>query len=167
MLFANKFIGDIQVSRDLVQDAFFALWEKADKLDIKQSPKAYLYQAVKNSCLNYNRHIFIKQSAEAEIQSKISELERQVYKSTDSPYFSLIEQELEEKINEVIESMPEKCREVFKLSRFEHLKNREIAERLDISVKAVEKHISKALVILRRDLADYVGILLTIFISKL
>lgn len=167
VLFANKFIGDIQVSRDLVQDAFFTLWEKADKLEIQQSPKAYLYKAVKNSCLNYNRHLSIKQSAEAEIQSKISELEKQVYKNTDSPYFSLIEQELEEKINEVIESMPEKCREVFKLSRFENLKNKEIAEKLSVSVKMVEKHISKALTILRRDLADYVGVLLAAFITKL
>jgi RNA polymerase sigma-70 factor (ECF subfamily) len=167
VLFANKFIGDMQVSRDLVQDAFFMLWEKADQLEIKQSPKAYLYQAVKNSCLNYQRHLQIKNTAEAQIGNKIAELEQAIYMDTESPYFSLLEKELEEKINEVIERMPEKCKEVFKLSRFENMKNREIAEHLDISVKMVEKHISKALVILRRDLADYVGILLTVFISKL
>ena len=166
VLFANKFIGDMQVSRDLVQDAFFILWEKADQLEIKQSPKAYLYQAVKNSCLNYNRHLSIKQSAEGKILQNIVELEKQVYQNTDSPYFSLLEMELEDKIAEVIEGMPDKCREIFKLSRFEYLKNREIAEKLGISVKAVEKHISKALVILRRDLADYVGILLTMFLTK-
>lgn len=167
VLFANKFIGDMQVSRDLVQDAFVVLWDKADELDIKQSPKAYLYQAVKNSCLNYKRHLTIKQSAEAQIGSKIAELEKQVYQNSDSPYFSLIELELEEKIAEVIESMPTKCREVFKLSRFDHLKNKEIAEKLNISVKMVEKHISKALVILRHDLSDYVGVLLAMFITKL
>jgi len=150
-----------------VQDAFVVLWDKADKLDIKKSPKAYLYQAVKNSCLNYNRHLSIAQSAEDELIKKISDLEKQVYQNSDSPYFSLIELELEEKIAEVIESMPDKCKEVFKLSRFEHLKNKEIAEKLDISLKTVEKHISKALTILRRDLADYVGILLTMFISRL
>jgi RNA polymerase sigma-70 factor (ECF subfamily) len=166
-LFANKFLGDMQVSRDLVQDAFFALWEKADQLEINQSPKAYLYQAVKNSCLNYNRHLSIKQSAEAEIQNKISKLEKQVYKNSDSPYYSLIELELEEKINEVIESMPDKCREVFKLSRFENLKNKEIAKKLNISVKTVEKHISKALFILRCNLADYLGVLLMVLITKL
>jgi RNA polymerase sigma-70 factor (ECF subfamily) len=167
VLFANKFIGDMQVSRDLVQDAFVILWEKADQLNIKQSPKAYLYQVVKNSCLNYNRHLSIEHSAERTLANQISELEKQVYQNSDSPYFSLIELELEEKIAEVIESMPEKCREVFKLSRFEYLKNKEIAEKLDISVKMVEKHISKALTILRRDLADYVGVLLTMFLTKL
>lgn len=157
----------MEVSRDLVQDAFFLFWEKADHLEIKQSPKAYLYQAVKNSCLNYNRHLSIKQSAEAKIESKISELEKQVYKNTDTPYFSLIEQELEEKINGVIESMPEKCREVFMLSRHENLKNKEIAAKLNISVKMVEKHISKALIILRRELAEYLGVLLAMFITKM
>ncbi len=167
MLFANKFIGDLNVSRDLVQDAFFTLWQKADKLEIKQSPKAYLYQAVKNSCLNYNRHLSTKHEAETAIGNKIAELEKQVYRNSDNPYFSLIEQELEKKIADVIANMPEKCREVFKMSRFEKLKNKEIAEKLEISVKTVEKHISKALVILRRDLADYVGVLLTVFISKL
>ncbi|WP_299578137.1 RNA polymerase sigma-70 factor [uncultured Sunxiuqinia sp.] len=167
VLFANKFIGDMQVSRDLVQDAFFMLWEKTDQLDIKKSPKAYLYQSVKNSCLNYNRHLSIKENAEAEISTRIAELERQVYDGTKTPYLSLIEQELEEKIAEVIEQMPSKCQEVFKMSRFEGLKNKEIAERLGISVKMVEKHISKALVILRHELAEYVGVLLAMFISKM
>lgn len=156
----------MQVSRDLVQDAFVILWDKADELDIKTSPKAYLYQAIKNSCLNYNRHLNIVQNAESNLALKIAELEKEVYQDSSSPYFSLIEMELEEKIAEVIESMPDKCKEVFKLSRFEHLKNKEIAEKLGISVKMVEKHISKALIILRRDLAEYIGILLCAFISR-
>ena len=167
VLFANKFIGDMQVSRDLVQDVFFALWEKSDQLEIKQSPKAYLFQSVKNSCLNYNRHISIKQSVESEIGRKILELESQTYNNTDNPYFSLLEQELEEKIDQVIASMPEKCREVFMLSRYEKLKNREIADQLGISIKMVEKHMSKALAILRRDLAEYMGILLFLIIRSM
>lgn len=151
----------------MVQDAFFVLWQKADQLEIKQSPKAYLYQAVKNSCLNYNRHLSIKQKAEKEIASKIAELERQVYSGSDAPYWGLIELELEEKITEVIENLPEKCQEVFKLSRYQKLKNKEIADNLGVSVKMVEKHISKALLVLRRELSDYLGVLLTIFISKM
>ncbi len=167
VLFANKFIGDVQASKDLVQDTFFILWDKAEELEIKQSPKAYLYQAVKNMSLNYIRHQNIKQSAEAEIKFKIAELESQVYINSTSPYFSLIELELEEKIAEVIETMPKKCKEVFKLSRFEHLTNKEIADKLNISLKMVEKHISKALIILRRDLAEFLGILFSVFISRL
>ncbi len=138
VLFANKFIGDMQVSRDLVQDAFTILWDKADQIEITQSPKAYLYQAVRNSCLNFKRHEAIKQTAEAELSHKISELEKQIYRDSNNPYFSLLEMELEEKIAEVIEGMPDKCREVFKLSRHEHLKNKEIAGKLGISVKMVD-----------------------------
>lgn len=167
VLFANKFLGDMQVSRDLVQDAFAALWDKADQLDITHSPKAYLFQVVRNSCLNYNRHSLVKQTAEANLEAKIRELEMQAYGNSDTPYISLIELELEERIAATIENMPEKCREVFKLSRHEQLKNKEIAERLNISVKMVEKHISKALVILRRDLADYLSVLLSAFFSGL
>lgn len=166
VLFANKFIGDMQASKDLVQDAFYILWEKADKIDIEQSPKAYLYQAIKNMSLNYIRHQNIKQLAEIDIKQRISELEKLEHLGSSSPYFNLIDLELEQKITEVIEQMPKKCKEVFKLSRFEHLPNKEIAEKLGISVKMVEKHISKALTILRRDLSEYLSVLLSIFISR-
>lgn len=166
MLFANKFIGDMQTSRDLVQDAFFNLWQKADKNGINTSTKAYLYQTVKNNCLNYNRHLSIKKTAEAEIENKISQLEKQIYKNKTNPYYSLVECELEDKINEIIDDMPEKCREVFILSRYEYLKNKEIAEKLNISIKMVEKHISKALTILRRDLAEYIATLIILYLFK-
>ncbi len=163
VLFANKFIGDEHVAQDLVQDVFVNLWEKAGQLEIKQSPKSYLYQAVKNICLNHTRHLSIKQNASIEITNTF-------YKEADKsdiPSFGLIEIELEEKINQIIEGMPEKCKEVFKLSRFECLKNKEIADQLDISVKMVEKHISKALSIMRSDLAEYMSILLlTILFRK-
>ena len=98
-MFANKFIGDMQTSRDLVQDAFFNLWQKVDQNEIKTSLKAYLYQTVKNNCLNYNRHLSIKKSAEAEIENKISQLEKQVYKNNTNPYYSLIEYETQRKNN--------------------------------------------------------------------
>lgn len=167
VLFANKFLGDMQASQDMVQDVFVNLWDKADQFEIKESPKSYLFQAVKNVCLNHARHITIKQNAAIEFENKLRAQEQQIEANTSSPYFSLIELELEDKINEVIESMPDKCREVFKMSRFESLKNKEIAEKLDISVKMVEKHISKALSILRTDLAEYIGLLLTLlFLDK-
>jgi RNA polymerase sigma-70 factor (ECF subfamily) len=73
---------------------------------------------------------------------------------------SLIEQELEDKLNEVLNRLPDRCREIFKLSRFENKKNREIAEELDISVKAVEKQISKALATIRTEMKDYLPLML-------
>jgi RNA polymerase sigma-70 factor (ECF subfamily) len=73
---------------------------------------------------------------------------------------SLIEQELEDKLNEVLNSLPERCREIFSMSRFENKKNKEIAEELDISVKAVEKQITRALATIRTEMKDYLPLLL-------
>jgi RNA polymerase sigma-70 factor (ECF subfamily) len=72
----------------------------------------------------------------------------------DKPYI-LIEKELEGRIIDVMNSLPEKCLAVFRLSRIDGLKNREIADQLGISLKAVEKHISKALQIYRNNFSDY------------
>jgi len=73
---------------------------------------------------------------------------------------SLIEQELEDKLNEVLDRLPDRCRQIFVLSRFENKKNKEIAEELNISVKAVEKQITKALATIRIEMKDFLPLLL-------
>lgn len=165
VLFARKFTGDIEEARDIVQDAFTTLWEKADSLSINDSPKAYLFQAVKNRSLNVNRHYSIKDAVHERLVSKINSTEQNIYDDFNNPYFSLLELELENKIESVIDSMPGKCKQVFTLSRRKHLKNKEIALQLGISVKMVEKHISKALQILRIELVDYISILVLILLK--
>jgi RNA polymerase sigma-70 factor (ECF subfamily) len=167
VLFANKFTGDLQISQDLVQDAFLNLWKTYDSQTKVESPKAYLFQAVKNSCLNHQRHLKIKYSVEEKLVSKINSLEKSVYYAQDDPYQSLLELELERKIEETVDTMPDKCRQVYKMSRHNFLKNKQIANKLGISVKMVEKHISKALLIMRTGLSEYIGILLLIFLGKI
>ncbi len=167
VMFANKFTGDIQVAKDIVQDAFLIFWDKAGELTIASSPKAYLFQAVRNSCLNYQRHLGVRNTAMDEIGHSISNIEKQAYSNYNDPYFSLLELEMEQRIADVVNSMPDKCQQVFKLSRQQHLKNKEIAEKLNISVKMVEKHISKALHILRHELADYLAAIFIFFLSNL
>lgn len=166
VLFANKFTGDLQVSQDLVQEAFLILWEKQNKEVTIVSPKAYLFQAVRNSCLNHQRHLKIKYSVEEQLANKINSIEKSVYFENDDPLHSLLELELNEKIEETIKTMPEKCQKVYKMSRQDFLKNKQIATKLGISVKMVEKHISKALQILRSGLSDYMGILLIILLNN-
>jgi RNA polymerase sigma-70 factor, ECF subfamily len=165
VLFANKFTGDIQVSQDLVQDAFLKLWEQYDNGSVIDSPKAYLFQAVRNNCLNHYRHLKTKYTVEEELASKINSFERSAYFDRVDPLHSLLELELNEKINILIETMPEKCQKVYKMSRHDLLKNKQIAQQLGISVKMVEKHISKSLMILRAGLKDYLGIFLFILIE--
>lgn len=167
VLFANKFTGDLQVSQDLVQDAFMKLWEKYQANSDIDSPKAYLFQAVRNSCLNHHRHLKTKYTVEEKLASKINSVEKSNYFQKDDPLNSLLEMEMEEKIEALIQSMPEKCQQVYKLSRHYYLKNKEIASELGISVKMVEKHITKALMILRVGLSEYIGILLIILFGKI
>jgi RNA polymerase sigma-70 factor (ECF subfamily) len=155
VLFANKFTGDMQDSQDLVQDAFMKLWEQYQADASINSPKAYLFQAVRNNCLNHYRHLKTKYTVEEDLASKINSLERSAYFDNNNPLQSLLELEMKEKIETLVETMPEKCQKVYKMSRHDFLKNKEIANELDISVKMVEKHISKALMTLRFGLSDY------------
>ena len=167
VLFARKFTGDLSAAQDLVQDAFLALWEKSETITIHDSPKAYLFQAVRNKALNYNRHLQVKQAVREDLISKIETAEKAFFSDFNDPFYSLLEQEMEQKITILIDSMPEKCREVFKMSRQDHLKNKEIADKMGISVKMVEKYISKALLVLRVELSDYMSILLLILLKDI
>jgi RNA polymerase sigma-70 factor, ECF subfamily len=166
VLFANKFTGDLRVSQDLVQDAFLKLWEKPQSISTIESPKAYLFQAVRNNCLNHHRHLNIKYSVEKKLVAKIDSLEKATYFDYKDPLHSLLELEIDDKVDKIVQSMPEKCRQIFKMSRRDFLKNKEIAKKLGISVKMVEKHISKALVLLRTGLSEYMTALLLLLLNK-
>jgi len=126
--YATKFIHDADESRSLVQQVFVDLWMKRDKLVIQQSLKAYLFTSVRNYALDYLKHKVVEAKYLLEVQTETETIDR-----------SLIEEaELNSRINSAIESLPEKCREIFVLCRFEELRYSEIAQRLGISIKTVE-----------------------------
>jgi len=163
VLFACKFTGEIETARDIVQDVFMNLWEKSDSLTIQLSPKAYLFQAVRNRSLNYFRNSSARQALHEKLADRLDREERMIYADFNSPFHSLLELEIEEKVTSIISAMPGKCREVFLLRRQSDLRNREIAEKMGISTKMVEKYISKALRILRQELVDYLTILFLLY----
>ena len=153
--YASKFVED-EVARDIVQDVFAKLWSD-QKIVINRSLNSFLFTMVRNGCLQFlekqkvrNRYI---ESAKLKLQ--VEELQFYMTEKT-----SLIEQELEQKLNEVLESLPERCRQIFIMSRFENKKNKEIAEELGVSLKAVEKQITKALATIRIEMKDYLPLLL-------
>jgi len=158
--YAYRLSGDEYISEDIVQDVYYELWKKRDELIMKDAIKYYLFRSIYTKTLNYlNSKAYTEQepfeySTEGRIQ--------QIYLQSQflDQESELIYKELKDKINTIINSLPEQCKKVFVLSRKHDLKNREIAEQLDISVKAVEKHISKALSILRLSLKDVRFILL-------
>ncbi len=151
--YAYSFLQDKEEAEEVVQATFIALWEKRSSIDIQTSFKAYLYRMVRNSCLNVIKHEKIKQQ---HVAHELAVMEVSYESVSQKVYAS----ELELKIAEAIKTLPEQCRHVFQLSRFEELKYQEIAEQLQISVKTVENHMGKALRIMREQLKEYLPILL-------
>ncbi|MBL4655698.1 MAG: RNA polymerase sigma-70 factor [Bacteroidia bacterium] len=151
--FAKKYVQDLDIGKDIVHDVFVNMWDKRESIDTSKSIKSYLFTSVHNRCLNYIRDNKKFDQNEVDLERLNTD---QNWESSDK----LVEIELEEKINKVLDSLPEKCREIFLMNRFEGLKYKEVAEKLDISVKTVETQMSKALKILRENLVEYLAMVL-------
>jgi len=143
--FARQYVQDSDTAMDICQQVFIRLWEKRDTVDMHAGLTSYLYTSVKNRCLNYIRD-------NKKYRSRVLDLE---CAETDELVFLENQQDgdaLEQQIHQAIQSLPDKCRQVFEMSRFREMKYREIAEELDISQKTVEAHMSKAMRLLRESL---------------
>ena len=146
--YAYSIIHDEDDAKDMVQKAFYKLWDKREELEIHISIKSYLYRVVHNNCLNHIKHF---QVHEDHIESFVYESK----KSLNNVEETLSMNELEQEIARAIDVLPERCREVFKLSRMQQLSYAEIAQKLTISPNTVETQIVKALRTLRKELAAY------------
>jgi RNA polymerase sigma-70 factor, ECF subfamily len=153
--YAYTFVQDHDEAEEIVQSTFLQVWEKKSTLEIRTGVKPYLYAMVRNACLNVLKHEKVKQQ-HAEVELAFGE------RSSELVSRAVIASELEGKIYRAMEALPEQCRLVFKLSRFEELKYAEIAEQLNISIKTVENHMGKALKIMREQLKDYLPLLLVL-----
>ncbi len=145
VLYANRLLNDVAAAEEIVGDVFALLWEKGHEIEFSTSVNAYLYKMVQNRCLNHIKHqkteslylnYLLKNNLLDEAQHRVDN--------------GFEEKELTLQINNAINTLPEKCREVFLMSRFSNLKYREIAGRLQISVKTVERHMSIALEKMRK-----------------
>lgn len=143
--YAVRFIDDEEIVRDIIQECFLKFWEKRELLSAV-SVTSLLFAMVRNGCLNYLKHLSVVEKHRIEYLASIDGEERLYH--ADFAFDAdnrLLYDELQEQIKIVIDRLPDRCREVFLLSRFRQLKNKEIADKLRISTTAVEKHISKAL----------------------
>ena len=156
--YAYSFLSDRDEAEEVVQSTFISVWEKRDQLEIQTSFKSYLYRMVRNACLNVIKHSKVKQQ-HANFEKASGE---PVHEDVSG---SVLSTELEGRISSAMKTLPEQCRLVFQLSRFEELKYQEIADHLNISVKTVENHMGKALKIMRTQLREYLPVLL-IFIMN-
>lgn len=158
--YAYRLSGDKVMSEDIVQDVYYELWKKKDELVMESTIKYYLFRSIYTKTINYlNSKPYINEEAfEHSTEGRIQQIYLQT--QTSDQESDLIYKELQQKINHIIDTFPEQRKKVFILSRKYELKNREIAEQLNISVKTVEKHISKALSILRVSLNNVEFIIL-------
>lgn len=156
--YAHKILQDRDEAEEMVQQVFITLWEQQQELNIHSSLKSYLYRAVHNRCLNSIEKARVRTLYAQETLANTSE--------EIQPLQSLQHNELQKEMARALDKLPEQCRRVFELSRYEGLKYAAIAEVLGISVKTVENQIGKALRILRLELKEYLTILLLIILNN-
>lgn len=142
--FSLKYVGDLEEARNLVHEVFITVWEKYDTLPPDTNFRSYFFTAVRNRSLNYLRD-----------NKKYMGLEHIVEKTYSESNTSVEAAELELEIEAAIDSLPEKCRQIFEMNRIEGLKYAEIADKLGLSIKTVEAQMSKALGVLRERLREF------------
>ncbi|RQP11842.1 MAG: RNA polymerase sigma-70 factor [Parapedobacter sp.] len=146
-------LQDEAMAEEIVQTVFLKLWESRERMAIHTSLRAYLYKSVYNESLNYLKH--------KKVQRKYMEEAMVAYKQQQAQEADA-DNELQKQLQRALRQLPEKCRTVFQLSRFEELKYQEIGDKLGISLKTVEAHMGKALKLLRVQLADFLPLLLIV-----
>ena len=134
-------------AEEVVQDVMLELWRRRETLMLEQSLRAYLFQASRNRALNYLRRLRVESRGEPTIAATLP--------TPDQADSDVREDELRVAIQAAIGGLPDRCREVFELSRIHGLKYAEIATSLGISVKTVEAQMGKALRVMREKLAPW------------
>lgn len=154
--FAYTFMKDTDIAEEIVQNVFFRIWEKKDQLQIDDSLKAYLYRSVHNESLNHIKHLKVKNSFQLQYSDHMES-------SNPDASSNMMASELENDIQKAINELPQQCRTIFQMSRFEQLKYQQIADQLNISIKTVENQMGKALRVLRTKLVEYLPFLLFLY----
>ncbi len=158
--YAYTLLNDEALADETIHEVFLKLLEKQNGVAIHTSLKAYLYRSVHNECINYLKRHKVKLRYET---YTINDMDQPI----ESPLSKLQYRELEFRLKKAINELPEQCRTIFQMSRFEELRYAEIAAELGISIKTVENQISKALKRLRLQLADYLPLILWFLINMM
>ncbi|HZK94146.1 MAG TPA: RNA polymerase sigma-70 factor [Prolixibacteraceae bacterium] len=153
VIYASQFTADRDEAEEIVQDFFVRFWQKHQQIILSESLKNYFFSSVKNGSLNYLKHKKIEDGYLKEIYDLSNE-----HLAYDTNLY--VASELQDKIKNSIEILPDKCREIFMMSRMRGMKNEEIASELNLSKRTVESQISNALKVLRVELKDYTGLLI-------
>jgi RNA polymerase sigma-70 factor (ECF subfamily) len=150
--YALKFVDDFDTSKDLVHDVFTEFWNDSDKLKDKNRIKPYLYRAVKNRSLNYNK----REKRKSRLDD-IFNLQNETFDLADDndTISSISFENLQIDLEKAVSELPEQRQIIFRMSRFQQMKHKEIAAELNISPKTVETQIYRALIFLQVKLRHY------------
>ncbi|MGB6038105.1 MAG: RNA polymerase sigma-70 factor [Cryomorphaceae bacterium] len=151
-LIAKSKVGDRQVSEGIVQDLYTNIWKRRKKVKIQKNFQVYMNTALRYVIINHYRHIKVTQDY-ARMESLTTKLN--AYNTERLVSFN----ELFSTIQTEIDTLPNRCSEIFKMSRYDNMSNKEIAEHLNISHKTVENQITKAIRVLRINLKELISIL--------
>jgi RNA polymerase sigma-70 factor (ECF subfamily) len=146
--YAFTMVKDEMAAEELVQQVFYKIWERKAHLTIQTSLTAYLYRSVYHESLNHLKHRKVKAAYQSYATASMKH-------QSDNAEKKVLLGELETRLRQALQELPEQCRTIFQLSRFEELKYQEIADRLGLSIKTVENQMGKALKLMRLKLVDF------------
>lgn len=155
-VFARRTTPNAEDAQDLIQDVFAQLWTQKEQIDAAVFSESYLFAIVRNKLLDKIRKQYVREEYVQKILQSTSE-------SDFSTQQTILTNDLNNHIHRVVDVLPEKCREVFQLSRFEQLSVDQIAQKLQISPQTVKNQLSKALQVVRFRLREFATLGLLLF----
>lgn len=161
---ALRFVESRAEAEDVVSDVFYGLWKRIDEIDLDSGIISYLYRAVSTRALNVLRHKNVS-AVRIELLESVNE-RRMEFIADDDTQRDIENSEIGKEMRQAIDQLPDRCREVFVLSYLNDVKNKDIAEAMNVSVRTVEAQMYKALRFLR-DKLKYLLVLIVIFLSYL
>jgi RNA polymerase sigma-70 factor (family 1) len=163
-VYAKRFTRSKDIAEEVVQDVFLRVWEYQGRLVINGSIKAYLFASVRNRCLDHLKHLQVVNRFNDHYTRLLMDAEDLYNFSQEAGDSVLIADELEKSVSGAIEALPEQCRKIFIMSRFDGLKHKDIANNLGVTVNTVQRQVSIALEKLRASLTRYLT--LSVFLLK-
>ncbi len=156
--YAFSLVRDWDIAEEIVQGMFLRIWEKEENIQVTTSVRSYLYKSVYNRSLNHIRN----QKVQLKYQTNTAHAMKD---QAGNAAEKLATKELELTLQKALNKLPEKCRAIFHLSRFEELKYKEIADKFNISIKTVEAQMGKALRILRQEMIEFLPIIAVMLLN--
>jgi len=165
-LYAESLTKSHEAAEEIVEDIFIHLWLNAKNQPIHFSLRGYLFKSVHNNCLKYLDKLKTGKKGHENLHYTLTDNELLLPAVNDHPISNLIAHELEEKANEVLESLPQQCKEIYSLNRFENLSYSEIAKKLNITIGTVKTQMSRAFQKFREGLTEYITLIFIMLFIK-